>query len=56
VEVFATCDDRLLSLASRRAAELAVRVVNPVDLARELLPWHQSSPTPWSFANAALKL
>ena len=38
VEVFATCDDRLLALANRHAAGLRVRVINPVDLARELLP------------------
>jgi hypothetical protein len=38
VEVFATCDDRLLALANRHAASLRVRVVNPVELARELLP------------------
>lgn len=38
VEVFATCDDRLQAAATRHSANLKVRVVNPVDLAREVLP------------------
>ncbi|HET6881820.1 MAG TPA: hypothetical protein VFI31_16770 [Pirellulales bacterium] len=38
VEVFATCDDRLQAAAIRHSASLKVRVVNPVDLAREVLP------------------
>ncbi len=38
VEVFATCDDRLQAAATRHAANLKVRVVNPVELAREVLP------------------
>ena len=38
VEVFATCDDRLLAAATRQSANLKVRVVNPVNLAREVLP------------------
>ncbi len=37
-EAFATCDDRLQAAANRHAANLKVRVVNPVDLAREVLP------------------
>jgi hypothetical protein len=37
-ETFATCDDRLQATANRHAANLKVRVVNPVDLAREVLP------------------
>jgi hypothetical protein len=37
-EAFATCDDRLQATAKRHAANLKVRVVNPVDLAREVLP------------------
>jgi hypothetical protein len=37
-EVFATCDDRLQSTANRHATVLKIRVVNPVDLAREVLP------------------
>jgi hypothetical protein len=36
-ETFVTCDDRLLTAANRHAASLKVRVVNPVDLAREVL-------------------
>lgn len=37
-DVFATCDDRLLAAANRHSAHLKVRVANPVDLAREVLP------------------
>lgn len=37
-EVFATCDDRLHAAAQRHSANLKVRVVNPVNLAREVLP------------------
>lgn len=37
VDVFATCDDRLLA-ANRNSANLKVRVVNPVNLVREMLP------------------
>jgi hypothetical protein len=37
-EVFASCDARLQAAANRHAANLRVRVVNPVDLAREVLP------------------
>jgi predicted nucleic acid-binding protein len=37
VEAFATCDDRLQAAANRLPANLKVRVVNPVDLAREVL-------------------
>jgi hypothetical protein len=37
VEVFATCDDRLLAAATRQSANLKVRAVNPIDLAREVL-------------------
>ncbi len=38
VEAFATCADRLQATANRHAAKIRVRVVNPVDLAREVLP------------------
>lgn len=38
VDVFATCDDRLQAAALRHHASLNVRVVNPVALAREVLP------------------
>ena len=31
-------DERLLATANRNAASLIIRVVNPIDLARELLP------------------
>jgi hypothetical protein len=34
---FCTTDDRLLAVARRHPAVLRVRVLNPVDLARELL-------------------
>lgn len=37
-EVFATCDDRLQAAANRPSASLKVRVVNPVNLVREVLP------------------
>jgi hypothetical protein len=37
-EVFATCDDRLQAAANRHAAHLKVQVVNPLKLAREVLP------------------
>lgn len=37
-DVFATCDDRLLAAATRHSANLKIRVVNPVNLAREVLP------------------
>lgn len=37
-EVFSTCDDRLLATARRHAAALTIRVVNPVDLAKEVFP------------------
>jgi hypothetical protein len=36
-DVFASCDDRLLAAASRHAAVLRVRVINPVILAKEIL-------------------
>jgi len=32
-----TCDDRFLAAARRHASILKVRVVNPIDLAREIL-------------------
>jgi len=35
-DVFATTDDRLVALGSRHAAELRVRVVDVVSLAREV--------------------
>lgn len=38
VEAFATCDDRLQAAATRHSASLRVRVVNPVNLARQVLP------------------
>jgi hypothetical protein len=38
VEAFPTCDDRLQAAANRHTANLKVRVLNPVDLAREVLP------------------
>jgi hypothetical protein len=37
-DVFSTCDDRLLATASRHASLLKVRVVNPVNLVREVFP------------------
>jgi len=37
-EIFCTCDDRLLTAALRHASILKVRVVNPIELAREILP------------------
>jgi hypothetical protein len=37
-ETFATCDDRMQAAANRHAANLKVRVINPVDLVREVLP------------------
>lgn len=37
-EVFTTCDDRLQAAADRHATNLKVRVVNPVNLAQEVLP------------------
>lgn len=37
-EVFATCDDRLQAAANRHSVHLKVRVVNPVNLVREVLP------------------
>jgi hypothetical protein len=36
-DVFASCDDRLLAVASRNAAHLRVRVTGVLDLAREVL-------------------
>jgi hypothetical protein len=36
-EAFCTCDDRLLATALRHAALLKVRVMNPIDLVREVL-------------------
>jgi predicted nucleic acid-binding protein len=36
-EVFCTCDDRLLATASRHAKRLTVRVVDPLELAQEIL-------------------
>jgi hypothetical protein len=35
-EVFCTCDDRLLAAASRHVKDLNVRVVNPIELAKEI--------------------
>lgn len=37
-DVFATCDDRLLTAANRHSSQLKIRVANPVNLAREVLP------------------
>jgi hypothetical protein len=37
VDAFATCDDPLLAAAKRHSTSLRVRVVNPVDLVKELL-------------------
>ncbi len=37
-EVVATCDDQLLEVANRNAQALRVRVVDPLTLAREVLP------------------
>jgi len=37
-EVFATCDDRLLKAARREASRLRVRVENPLDLMKEVIP------------------
>lgn len=37
-EVFATWDDRLRAAATRHSSNLKIRVVNPVNLAREVLP------------------
>ena len=36
-EVLCTCDDQFLAAGGRHAADLKVRVVNPIDLAREVL-------------------
>ena len=36
-ETVSTCDDRFLAAARRHASILRVRVVNPIDLAREIL-------------------
>jgi hypothetical protein len=36
-DVLSTCDDRLLAMARRNAAILKVRIVNPIDLAREIM-------------------
>ncbi len=36
-DALSTCDDRLLGTAKRYASFLKVRVVNPIDLAREIL-------------------
>ena len=36
-EALCTCDDRFLAAAARHASLLKVRVVNPIDLAREIL-------------------
>lgn len=35
-EVFATCDDRLLSLARRHSTALRIKVLNPIELSEEL--------------------
>jgi hypothetical protein len=37
-EVFASCDDGLLTLARRLPERLKVRVLNPIDLSAEVLP------------------
>ena len=37
-DVFATCDDQLLSKAKSQVGRLRVRVANPVDLVLEVLP------------------
>jgi hypothetical protein len=36
-EAFASCDDRLLATAGRHATALRIRVLNPADLAKEIL-------------------
>jgi predicted nucleic acid-binding protein len=36
-DALSTCDDRFLAAARRHASHLKVRVVNPLDLAREVL-------------------
>lgn len=36
-ETLCTCDDRFLAAAKRHTTELKLRVVNPVDLAQEIL-------------------
>ena len=36
-DVFCTCDDRLLKNAVRQASQLMIRVVDPVQLAKELI-------------------
>lgn len=36
-ETLSTCDDRFLAAARRHASILRVRVVNPIDLSREIL-------------------
>jgi hypothetical protein len=37
-EAFCASDDRLLAAASRHVNDLKVRVVNPIELAQEILP------------------
>jgi hypothetical protein len=37
-ERFCTCDDRLLAAATRNTTHLKIRVLNPVDLAKEVFP------------------
>lgn len=37
-DVFVTTDDRLLAAARRLPGALKVRILNPVDLAREVFP------------------
>src|SRR5262249_50966765 len=37
-EVLSTCDDRFLATARRHASILKVRVLNPIDLTREIMP------------------
>lgn len=36
-DLLCTCDDRFLAAASRHASRLKVRVLNPIDLVREVL-------------------
>jgi hypothetical protein len=36
-DAIATCDDRFIAAGRRHSAILKVRVVNPLDLAREIL-------------------
>jgi len=37
-DAFCTTDDRLLATARRQVSSIQVRVLNPVDLAREIMP------------------